>query len=377
MQMYDVTEENELGRYEIICDERGSVKTDGRLYHRTYIPTSLTSIDYEEFTTSKLSRRLGFIYKEIGIQQGLAFHESNIRGKNRQLYKQEVISLLENQDEQISLTDIFSIQKSDNMCKYLSFYDYMENDNVPAVKDILLGKVQEKNQKFLFRESQMWEEKQIKKVSVRDYNPPVPERISELMLDLYNYNRSENSEIDVIIKAGFLCYQFLTIMPYEENNEVWVSVLLNSFFGEQGIGTGYYIPFARYLLEKQDERKKVMQQVREECNYEIWIHFFLRILEKSYRQTNHMIMQFEKIEKDAYTAISEEKTKEMLQDVIIFMEDNPIFVIGDIEKNFHTAYNTAAKSVGILEKHGLVREISNKQRYRIYAYEKYLQEILK
>ena len=90
-----------------------------------------------------------------------------------------------------------------------------------------------------------------------------------------------------------------------------------------------------------------------------------------------MIMQFEKIEKDAYTAISEEKTKEMLQDVIIFMEDNPIFVIGDIEKNFHTAYNTAAKSVGILEKHGLVREISNKQRYRIYAYEKYLQEILK
>lgn len=88
-------------------------------------------------------------------------------------------------------------------------------------------------------------------------------------------------------------------------------------------------------------------------------------------------MQIEKIEKAAYTVISEEKTKNMLHDVIIFMEDNPIFVIGDIEKNLHTAYNTAAKSVGILEKHGLVREISNKQRYRIYAYEKYIQEILK
>ena len=42
-----------------------------------------------------------------------------------------------------------------------------------------------KNQKF--REKQKWEETQIKRVSIRGYNPPAPERISELMLDLYNY----------------------------------------------------------------------------------------------------------------------------------------------------------------------------------------------
>lgn len=375
--MCDITEGNKAGRYEVSRDERGSAKPDDRLYYRTYVPTSLTSIDYEPFATSELSSCLCFIYKEIGIQQGLAFHESNFNRKNRQFYKQEVISVLENQDGQIDLTDIFSIQMSDNMWKYLSFYDCMENGNIPAVKKILLGKVQEKNQRFLFRKNQIWEETPIKKVSIRGYNPPAPERVSELMLDLYNHIRSENSEIDVIIKAGLLCYQFLTIMPYEENNEVWVSVLLNSFFREQGIGTDYCVPFARYLLEKQDERKRVMQQVREECNYDIWIQFFLKILEKSYMQTNQTIMHLEKIEKDSYAVISEEKTKKMLHDVIIFMENNPIFVIGDIEKNLHTAYNTAAKSVGILEKHGLVREISNKQRYRIYAYEKYIQEILK
>lgn len=375
--MCDIIEENAAGRYEIIRDGIGSAKPDGRFYYRTYIPASLALIDYEQFATCELASRLGFIYKEIGIQQGLAFHESDFRGKNRQFYKQEIIALLENHDNQISLTDIFSCQMPQNIWKYLSFYDCMKNGNESTVKKILLGKVQEKNQKFLFREKQIWEEARVKRVSIRGYNPPAPERVPELMLDLYNYNSSENSEIDVIIKAGFLCYQFLTIMPYEENNEVWVSILLNSFFREQGIGTDYYVPFARYLLEKQDERKRVMQQVREECNYDVWIRFFLKILEKSYVRINQIIMQFEKIEKDAYSVISEEKTKAMLQDVIIFMENNPIFVIGDIEKNFHTAYNTAAKSVGILEKHGLIREMSNKQRYRIYTYEKYIQEILK
>lgn len=375
--MYEVIEENRAGRYEMICDERSSADSDSRFYYRAYIPAPLALTDYEQFITNESGNRLGSIYKEIGMQQGLAFHEDNFNGKNRQFYKQEIISFLGNQDEQITLADIFSNQMSEKIWKWLSFYDCMENGNSLTIQNILLGKVQEKNQKFLFRKKQIWEETRIKRGSLGGDNPPAPERISELMLDLYNYKRSEDKKIDIIIKAGFICYQFLTIMPYEENNEVWVSILLNSFFREQGIGTGYYIPFARYFLEQQDERKRVMGQVRENCNYGVWIQFYLKILEKSYMRANQMVIQLEQIKKDAYSAISEEKTKMLLQDAIVFMEDNPVFVIGDIEKNLHTAYNTAAKSVGILEKHGLVREISNKQRYRIYAYEKYIQEILK
>lgn len=41
---------------------------------------------------------------------------------------------------------------------------------------------------------------------------------------------------------------------------------------------------------------------------------------------------------------------------------DPVFVIHDIEQEFHTAYNTAAKTVAILEKNDLVKEISSKQK---------------
>jgi len=132
--MCDIIEENAAGRYEIIRDGIGSAKPDGRFYYRTYIPASLALIDYEQFATCELASRLGFIYKEIGIQQGLAFHESNFRGKNRQFYKQEIIALLENHDNQISLTDIFSCQMPQNIWKYLSFYDCMKNGNESTVK---------------------------------------------------------------------------------------------------------------------------------------------------------------------------------------------------------------------------------------------------
>lgn len=52
-------------------------------------------------------------------------------------------------------------------------------------------------------------------------------------------------------------------------------------------------------------------------------------------------------------------------------------LVHDIEQEFHTAYNTVAKSVAILERNDLVREISSKQRYRVYCYEQYLKEIMK
>ncbi len=53
------------------------------------------------------------------------------------------------------------------------------------------------------------------------------------------------------------------------------------------------------------------------------------------------------------------------------------FVIHDIEQEFHTLFNTVAKAVVILEKRDLVKEILNKQRYRVYCCEQYIREFLK
>ena len=162
-----------------------------------------------------------------------------------------------------------------------------------------------------------------------------------------------------------------------ENNEIWLSVLLNYYLKLQGIEIDYYIPYAKYLIEQDVERKRAMRQVRESGDYGKWIRFFLDVLEMAVTKTNQAIMQLEQIHKNTLASIENEKQKSLLQEVSAFMEENPVFVIHDIEREFHTAYNTAAKSVAILEKHDLVKEISNKQRYRVYCYEQYLKEIIK
>lgn len=376
MIMEDIIKKKEVGKYEIIRNEERINESGSRSYYKIYIPDALIHLEDEQFLTDELSSNLNRIYKELGILQGLSFYENNLKRKNGQFYKQEIIAVFESKGVEVGLIEVFSNQMTKEISRRKSFYECIEGCEAITLKEILLGKVRVNNQSFEFRNHQIWEEEKRKEVSLHKYNPPAPKYISKLMTDLEHYV-SESSGGEIMIQACLLCYQFLTILPYEEDNEIWMSILLNRFFQEQGMETHYYIPFARYLLGQDGERKRVMRQVREAGDYSVWVRFFVPIIEKAIRRTNQMIMQLEQICKDTLSSIDSERQKLLLQNILVFMEENPIFVIGDIEKNFHTAYNTAAKSVTILEKHGLIREISHKQRYRVYCYEQYIKEILK
>ncbi|MCM1154328.1 MAG: Fic family protein [Roseburia sp.] len=283
---------------------------------------------------------------------------------------------MENNEIEVQLTDVFSLRLTDDVSAKMDLYECLENQQGHICNDIFSGNIKIKHKNAAFRQNQIWENAKFKKVSFSEYNPPTPEKVPELMKELEIY-WNEEIKAEPVIKAGLFTYQFLTIMPYEENNEIWLSILLNSFFRRQGMGSDYYIPFARYFAEQNMERETAMRHTRESGDYVIWIHFFINVMEMAVAKTNQAIMQLEQIHKNTLASIEKEKQQLLLQEVSAFMEENPVFVIHDIEREFRTAYNTAAKSVAILEKHGVIKEISNKQRYRVYCYEKLIREILK
>ena len=369
-------EKNNAGEYEIIRDVVGVQEAQSRLYYRTYIPAPLRHVDEQQFLTDEWGHQLKIIYREVGKMQGLSFYETDFKTRNRQFYKQECISVLENNDIEIQLTDVFSIRLSEDICRKKVLYECMEACKDRICDNILRGKIKIKHQNAAFRQNQIWENSKFKKISLLEYNPPTPEQVPGLMKDLETY-WNESIKIDPVIKAGLLAYQFLTIMPYEEDNEIWVSILLNCFLRQQGMGSDYYIPFARYFAEQEKERKMAMRRVRESGDYGKWIQFFIHVVEMATVKTNQAIMQLEQVHKNTLISIENEKQKSLLEEISAFMEKNPVFVIHDIEQEFHTAYNTAAKLVTILEKHDLIKEISTKQRYRVYCYERYIRELLK
>lgn len=371
---------NKAGKYEVVRNQKGMSDAGGRLYYQTYIPADLSQVEDVQFQSDKLSGTLNAIYRELGIQQGLCFFEDNFKRKNRLLYKQEWTASLKYKSIAIELTDAFGPRMSETVSAGMNFYDSMEQRKEAAsddtfLEDILLGTVKMQGHSFRFRKNQIWEESNVRRISLREHNPPAPDRISNLMIQLDNYRRKENGA-DAMVQAALLSYQFLTILPYQEDNEIWASFMLNLFLQSKGYFLGYYVPFAKQFFKEDEERKQLMKQVREEASYAPWIWFFLKIMEDSIAGTNRLIMRLSQIHKETLDAISGEKQKNLLVKILDFMEDSPVFVIGDIEEKFDVAYNTAAKAVSLLEKKGIVRELSHKQRYRIYCYDKYMRELM-
>lgn len=129
-------EKNNAGEYEIIRNPAGVREADSRLYYRTYIPVALQQVDEQQFLTDEWGHRLKFIYREIGKMQGLGFYETDFKARNRQLYKQEIISVLENDGTVVQLTDVFSLRLSENIRKKMVIYEYMEEQ-----KDRICGNI--------------------------------------------------------------------------------------------------------------------------------------------------------------------------------------------------------------------------------------------
>ena len=101
----------------------------------------------------------------------------------------------------MELTDIFSDQPISGIKKRLPLYEYVEQDGEAGGPKILSGRVQVGKRRYPFRNTQIWEEEKVKRISLREHNPPAPERISELMKELEGYRAKEGHK-ETMVTAG-------------------------------------------------------------------------------------------------------------------------------------------------------------------------------
>lgn len=80
----------------------------------------------QQFLTDEWGNRLKHFYKEIGRMQGLSFYENNFKIKNIQFCKQESVSVLENNEIEVQLTDVFSLRLKDDVSEKMDLYECME-----------------------------------------------------------------------------------------------------------------------------------------------------------------------------------------------------------------------------------------------------------
>lgn len=344
--------------------ERTGVKEN--LYCVCYVPISIEKWFTKIKVSSEMNAILLQLYRKIGKLEGILtlMDLQEQESVNNLIDRQNMMCCIENENHIINPAD---------------YFDRMHEEYIQTEKEELgffseLNHLrQAKRKKFIILNNTI-------SILRREFNPTAPDRIGDCMSDLYGvvaeYKsdlKKQNEPLNPILFGGLLCYQLLTVSPYEKNNYLYSTYAVVKNMQEIKIFPEISIAFANFLYNNRNECEDRMTEVRQAVNINQWLLFYLSILDRAIEAENLFIVEqhscmmksLEKIEK--VKNISSNMRNQMFQEMNR-MHQMPVFRIEDVMKDFGITHSTATKMINVFEKIGIVRQMNDKQRYRIYEY---------
>ena len=227
-----------------------------------------------------------------------------------------------------------------------------------------------------FRNSQNWIGGSGSTLQNARYIPPNIEDMKEAISDFEKFINSD-CEIDSLICAALIHYQFETIHPFLDGNGRVGRLLITLYLMEKKILSTPALYISYFLKKNRIEYYDRMTEVRRQGNFEQWIKFFLTAL---YQAATDAIENIDKLMKlhDENIKLIETFGKTTKTSLVIFeyLEKNPIIEISKTAEALGLSYNAVARIVKIFELNGILIQSDKIGKTRIFSYERYL-EILR
>lgn len=205
------------------------------------------------------------------------------------------------------------------------------------------------------------------------YVPPPVWEMTQSLHDFEIFMHKSSTEYPVLIQAALLHAQFETIHPFQDGNGRLGRLLVTLLLVERGVLLQPLLYISLYLKHQRDAYFDHLQKVRMEGIWEEWVEFFLlgvvRTAERAVQLAHDMLAMFEQHESKIQS--SGQQRGSVLQ-VFQQLKRFPYLSAARASELTGLSLPTALSALQKIESLGLLREITNKQRKKIYMYESYL-----
>ncbi|WP_456858070.1 Fic family protein [Bradyrhizobium sp. USDA 4515] len=203
--------------------------------------------------------------------------------------------------------------------------------------------------------------------------PPPPHLVMQCLDELERFLHAEHQGIPLLIKAALAHVQFETIHPFLDGNGRLGRLLITFLLCEAGALKEPVLYLSLYFKTHRKRYYELLQRVRETGDWESWISFFLEgVIETATQATETARQLLELFEKDRRAISALGRPAASTLRVHQLLQKRPLLSVPATTKELGLSKPTVAKAMEHLEKLGIVREITAKQRRRIYAYVRYL-----
>ena len=223
-----------------------------------------------------------------------------------------------------------------------------------------------------FRRSQNWIGPRGCALKDARFVPPNVTDMTEALSDLEKYLHAE-SNLDSLVRAALIHYQFETIHPFLDGNGRIGRLLILLYLMEQGLLDKPVLYVSYFLKKNQVEYYDRISEVRRSGNYEQWVRFFLEAVYAAAKDAMESIQALSELhDRNLMILPQSKRTQDHVRSLFDYVEQYPIIDIKKTSQALGISYNTTASAVRKLIGLGILRETTNAARNRVFAYQAYL-----
>ncbi len=203
------------------------------------------------------------------------------------------------------------------------------------------------------------------------YVPPPPRRVVDCMAALERF--LHDPDIPALIKAALAHVQFESIHPFLDGNGRTGRVLIALILHQEGVLRQPLLYLSLYLKQHRAEYYRLLDAVRQDGDWEAWLDFVLEgVLQTADGavDTAHRLL--------ALFADDERRIRETgraagsAQRAFAVLRRRPLVTIDAVAKAAGMSFPTASRAIDTLTAVQIVRELTGKQRNRVFVYNGYL-----
>ena len=203
--------------------------------------------------------------------------------------------------------------------------------------------------------------------------PPPPQAVNECMGDLERFLHDEKTPLPALVKAALAHVQFETIHPFLDGNGRIGRLLITLLMCDAGVLGQPLLYLSLYFKQRRAEYYRLLDQVRQEGDWEAWLDFFLHGVQTTARAAVTTAQRLVELFTDDNAKIqgSGRAAGSALR-VHAAMRERPLINLTEICKQTGLSFPAATNGMKVLLNLGIARELTGRRRNRIFAYDQYL-----
>ena len=204
--------------------------------------------------------------------------------------------------------------------------------------------------------------------------PPPPEQVSECMGQLELFLHDQPEPTPVLLKAALAHVQFETIHPFLDGNGRLGRLLITLLLCEQKVLREPMLYLSLYFKTHRQYYYELLNNVRLNGEWEAWLDFFAEAVIATASQATETAQQLHALSDTDREKISGlgRAAASTLQVHRALME-HPIATSGWLVKKTGISAATVNKALSHLESLGIVRELTEQKRHRLFCYTGYVE----